>query len=56
MDDVLTTVALPFYEIGKSSVIQLLDIHDNGMNENNREVKVATQMIWKKSLGKANGK
>ncbi|MBO7742469.1 MAG: substrate-binding domain-containing protein, partial [Victivallales bacterium] len=51
--DILTTIALPFYDIGKYAVIQLLDIQKNGINEQNKVLKLQSHMIWKKSLGPA---
>ena len=52
-DDKLTTIGLPFYAIGYRSLNLLLDYYENGKNEQNSHLQIATSLVLRKTLGRA---
>ena len=51
-EEKLTTIALPFYAIGYRSLNLLLDYYENGKNEQNSHVEIATSLVVRKTLGR----
>lgn len=49
----LTTIKLPFYAIGNKSVDLLHEYYENGIDENNRTVKLPTSLILRNTLASA---
>lgn len=46
----LTTISLPFYAIGFKAVDRLIDYQENGLQEDNRILKLQTSLVMKKTL------
>ena len=49
-DENLTTISLPFYGIGYQALTLLLDYYENGINEQNRHLEIATSLVIRKTL------
>ena len=51
-EDKVTTIAHPFYAIGYRSLNLLQDYYENGKNEQNSHVEIATSLVVRKTLGR----
>ena len=51
-DEKLTTICLPFYAIGYRSLNLLLDYYENGKNEQNSHVEIATSLVIRRTLSR----